>query len=603
MIENNCQCSDQSTAAEQVNPNLIINILRILAVLEKALDRVGRLYFHDRNQYPLIMLEIEGTIIGLRVWIDQYKCYCGVSKFHEIIGLCILEIQGQIGKLMLECEPVKGKKGVGFPRKLKQYKKIMGTISDMLIHLLDQVKKFEAVKTDMGFAIGKFLVKAFEDHCTKSHEIEVKRGVSKRGKQTCVFPWSDKKGYHPLISDTKRFRKVVISRLDEYCHATGHKPTCKRSGRYKLIGFRSNPRKTIMEGGKQEVYPIRMAECTECGAKFSILPSFLPREKNFGIDIIGNALRGLLLFAQSYQAGMENIKMSGGQVKSKQTILNWIRWMGTHHPAVILTMCGVTGSGYLQEDEGFEKEAWLRTYTVVMVDPINQLVWHLDYVDHVDEETLYDSFEKFVERIDFKILGVTKDKWKPSTNALKKVIKNLWIGFCHRHCLKKFLNNLLKYQKETGCSDQERKKIYQEFKKVLESASSKNSLNVKINLLKHEAFNHPLLSSVLDELKKNAVHYTAHKIRSGIKKTTSLVDNFLKIVKRKLRQVESFRDKECTCLMFRAMANVRNFVPFLPGAKNAHKSPFILAGGEDYDLPWIQTMNVHNAFLFVENTE
>ena len=199
------------------------------------------------------------------------------------------------------------------------------------------------------------------------------------------------------------------------------------------------------------------------------------------------------------------------------------------------------------------------------------------------------------------ILGITKDKWKPSTNALKKVIKNLWIGFCHRHCLKKFRDNLFKYQKETGCSDQERKKLYSEFKQVLESASSKNSLNVKLNLLKHKGFKHPLLSVVLDEVKKNAVNYSAQKIRSGIKKTTSIVDNFLKIVKRKLRQVESFRDKECTRLMFRAMANVRNFFPFLPGAKNAHKSPFILSGGEDYDLPWIQAMNVHNAFLFIEN--
>jgi hypothetical protein len=48
------------------------------------------------------------------------------------------------------------------------------------------------------------------------------------------------------------------------------------------------------------------------------------------------------------------------------------------------------------------------------------------------------------------------------------------------------------------------------------------------------------------------------------------------------------------------MANVRNFVPFMPGAKNAHKSPFMLAKGETYGLPWIQTMNMHNAFLFCD---
>jgi len=75
----------------------------------------------------------------------------------------------------------------------------------------------------------------------------------------------------------------------------------------------------------------------------------------------------------------------------------------------------------------------------------------------------------------------------------------------------------------------------------------------------------------------------------------------LKGIKRKLKQIESFRDKRWASIFFRAHANIRNFVPFLPGAKNAHKSPFELASGKTYDLPWIQTMNVHNAFLFTEN--
>jgi len=61
----------------------------------------------------------------------------------------------------------------------------------------------------------------------------------------------------------------------------------------------------------------------------------------------------------------------------------------------------------------------------------------------------------------------------------------------------------------------------------------------------------------------------------------------------------SFRDAEWARLYFRAQANTRNFLPFGSGAKNAHKSPFLLAGGQTYDLPWIQVMNVHDAFLFV----
>ena len=96
----------------------------------------------------------------------------------------------------------------------------------------------------------------------------------------------------------------------------------------------------------------------------------------------------------------------------------------------------------------------------------------------------------------------------------------------------------------------------------------------------------------IDDLRENAVHYTSHKQRSGITITTSIVDNFLKIVKRKLKQVESFRDKAHTQLLFKAMANIRNFVPFMSGAKNVGKSPFMLAGGKTYDLPWMQVINI-----------
>ncbi len=121
---------------------------------------------------------------------------------------------------------------------------------------------------------------------------------------------------------------------------------------------------------------------------------------------------------------------------------------------------------------------------------------------------------------------------------------------------------------------------------------------MKLKSLEDEAFQHPLLRQRLDELKENATHYTCHKSRKGISKTTSMVDNCLKRVKRKLRQVESFRDQDCTHILFRAMANTRNFMPFLSGAKHAHRSPFMLAGGDTCDLPWIQVMNMHNAFLF-----
>lgn len=144
--------------------------------------------------------------------------------------------------------------------------------------------------------------------------------------------------------------------------------------------------------------------------------------------------------------------------------------------------------------------------------------------------------------------------------------------------------------------------LYAKFKKALKTSTFRINLIVKIKSLDDEAFKHPLLQKKVTELEENAIHYTARKNRKGITETTSIVDNYLKTVKRKLRQVESFRDKERASLFFSDQANTRNFAPYNPGAKNAHQSPFMISGGQTYDLPRIQVMNMHNSFLFTDET-
>ena len=403
-----------------------------------------------------------------------------------------------------------------------------------------------------------------------------------------------------IVKYPKKFRNQVVEKLHEYADIP-HKGSCKCSRGWHLTGFRPISRKVVTVGGSCIEYPI-MIQCKECGVKISLLPSFLPREKNFAIEIIGNVCEGIVRFGGSINSALSKAKMFCAGRGVKQTILNWIKWMGTKHPAIILTKAGIKGSGYIQEDEAFEKEPNLRTYLIAMVDSKNQIVWHVDYVDHVDEKTFCGSFAQFIKWTSFKLLGVTKDKWNASTMAFKSMFHGLWIGFCHRHCLDNMWKALEAYQKETKCSRSETKKLYREFKNILENSASKVILKIKANWLlkEYSAFNHPILKVRMDELKTNGERYTSHKNRKGITKTTSLVDNFLKQVKRKLKQVESFRDKISTTLLFRTMATIRNFAPFLSGAKNAHKSPFMLAGGQTYDLPWIQTMNVHNAFLFTD---
>jgi hypothetical protein len=583
------------------NKEVLENILRVLSMLEKAFDRLKRKNWHNPDQYPEFIFEVESLLIFTRKWIADFKAFSDTSTFISRIGVMAEKLGRLIANLISECEPVNGKKREKKSRSNQERSKILDTLSSMAKRIADMVESLKPSENDIGIEMEKALSISFEQHLSKMIMVLKKREpISKRGRKTIIFPWSDADYYLVVVNDRVQFRDSVLRKLSSHGHCYGHHPDCKGEKGYLLKGFRKTPRKTIMKGGEQRTFPIRIIECNGCGERFSLLPSFLPREKHFCIEIIGDILRSICLFSQSIRAAFESSNLTGRKLKSIQTILNWIKWMGFHHPAEILMRAKVKSSGYFQEDEGFEKEPDLRTYSVVMVDSENLLVWHIDYVDHVDEETLCKSFSKFAERIDFKLLGVTKDKWQSSTNALKAVFHQIWIGFCHRHFMKKFLNALYNWEKESKSGVKEVKRIYKKVKKILSTSNSGIALKNRIEMAGEPSFDHPSIGPVLDELKKNAVHYTVNKKRNGIKKTTSLVDNFLKTVKRKLRQVESFRDRKSSTALLRAIANVRNFVPFMSGAKNAHQSSFMMAGGGTFDLPWIQVMNLHNAFLFAK---
>jgi len=570
-------------------------------MLEKALGRLARQCYYDRKQYPEIFFEIEEYINLIRSWLRDNEIFASSEALYVSFGLVFESLGMMITQLWKTCKPKTGKKGIKKSRRDREMEAIYQTITSMKGNISQHIESAKDNFHTIGIALEKGVLRSFDQTIIQNLK-NLEDLLSKRGGQTYIFPWRDKETYPDFVKDKKRFHIEVLDKLDEYTHHTGHELGCSGPKEYHLSGYRTNPRNTIMNDGEQETYPIRMIQCKNCKNRFSLVPSFLPREKNFAIEIIGNVCRNMFRFNLSIQGAIENLKFIGKKsVKSKQTILNWMQWVGSVHPATILTRAGLNGSAYLQEDEGFEKEPNLRTYCVVMVDPQNQLVWHTDYVDHVDEKELSGSFENFLHKIDFKILGVTKDKWKASTHALRSVFHRIWIGYCHRHCLKNFRDALSKYKDQSGCTDKEVSRLYKKFKKVLKTSTSKINLEARIKSLNDEAFSAPILIERLEELKENAVHYTAHKNRTGITQTTSIVDNYLKGIKRKLRQIESFRDNEWAKLFFRAHANVRNFVPFLPGSKNAHKSPFQLAGGQTYGLPWIQTMSVHNAFLFTEN--
>ncbi|MDM8522757.1 hypothetical protein QUF80_05230 [Desulfococcaceae bacterium HSG8] len=488
MTENKIQNAEQNIYNE--NEKLLNNFLCCLTMLEKTSERLARQNYYRPGQYPEIFIEIEQAVRTVRAWIEDHRIFSGFPIFRNLLSVFVESITDQIAILIETTHPAKGKKAAGKSLRARQQEKLYNSADSMIGHLKRLPDKMKIFEEPVSHKIEEALLGSFKKDCLRKYEKHRRDSVSQRGEKTCIFPWSNPDEYDNPVADKKRFRLGVVSKSGDYVHATGHKPGCENHKKYKMRGFRALPRKTVMPGGKKKESRIRMAECADCGQRFSLLPSFLPREKHFSIDIIGQVLRDIVLFAESVSGVLENMKyLCGREIKSRQTVFNRLRRMGTHHPATLLTRAGVTGSGYFQEDGGFEKEPGLRTCTVVMVEPQTMTVWHTDCTDHADEETLTSSSEEFVRKTDFKIPGIAKDRWEPATDALKNVFHGVRTGFCHLRCLKKMSKALSAYQKETRCSDKEAGRLYKKFRKVLKTATSGGSMRAKLKSLNDEALN------------------------------------------------------------------------------------------------------------------
>jgi hypothetical protein len=94
------------------NDNRIDDILRVITMLEKALNRLMRRCYYSPNQYPPIILDVEDMLSELRSWIQGYKDYSFLAGFSLLPGLTIKNLADMIETLMVECRPLRGKKEV-----------------------------------------------------------------------------------------------------------------------------------------------------------------------------------------------------------------------------------------------------------------------------------------------------------------------------------------------------------------------------------------------------------------------------------------------------------------------------------------------------------
>lgn len=112
MFEENLRQPKGQTESSSLNEKGLANILRILTMLEKAIERLLRQNYNQRCQYPAIVLEIEEAFNNLRAWIQDYKIFSCLGVFNSLLGITLKELGDMIGQLIAESKPVAGKKAI-----------------------------------------------------------------------------------------------------------------------------------------------------------------------------------------------------------------------------------------------------------------------------------------------------------------------------------------------------------------------------------------------------------------------------------------------------------------------------------------------------------
>ena len=176
--------------------------------------------------------------------------------------------------------------------------------------------------------------------------------------------------------------------------------------------------------------------CLDCGAVFTIQPSFIVRYKRYDTDAMEKFMVLLFITEDSYRMagvsqalGMDTyqegtwvaLEKVNQDAISPTSLWGLVQWLGQLLPAQLNLALGVEPPAHVIEDEKHVKECGEKAYVPIVYAPKEALIWWIDYVDSVSEDALRSSLERFKaisERL-AHIAGATVDGWDPAQKALQ----------------------------------------------------------------------------------------------------------------------------------------------------------------------------------------
>lgn len=392
--------------------------------------------------------------------------------------------------------------------------------------------------------------------------------------------------------------------------ADGHQPECPRCLQFTHHDSYSREVKHF-EGTKSAVMVFRV-RCLECGAVFTIQPSFMVRYKRYETDAIEKLMTLLFITEDSYR--MASVSQALGQDRqqagtwraldqpepaaiSPMALWGLVQWLGQLSPAQLNLALGVEPPGHIIEDEKHMKECGQKVYVPLVYAPKEALIWWIDYLESVTEEALRESLERFKamsERLTH-ILGATVDGWDPAQHALQAAFPGITLEECHFHALLKFGQHLATFKRQRlaigrPLAEAEETLIRTAFRRVLQAPTPEAYQKALLEL--PEVFNAGPLASRKDSLTAKQALFQAWTTDDKLAVVTTALDQCMKFLNRKQDNMQTLHGTDSGLATMNAWAITRNCWRFLKGAKRAGLSPLELAGANFLGIPWMQLVNL-----------
>ena len=405
-------------------------------------------------------------------------------------------------------------------------------------------------------------------------------------------------------------RVEIADSVDWGCLAIGHKEGCPRQ--LQFTHHDSYTRMVKHFKGTQSEVVIHRVRCLDCGAVFSVQPSFIMRYKRYDTDAAEKLMTLLFITEDSYrmvgvsqtlalddqQAGTwMALEEHREQAIAPLALWRLVQWLGQLSPVQLNLALGVEPPQVIIEDEKHATQCGQKSYIPLVYAPKEALIWWVDYLHSVSEAELTASSDRFKAISDRlgNIIGATVDGWEAAQNALQTAFAGITLVECHFHALLKLGQHLATYKRQRKQAGQplaetEEVAIRAAFWQVLKS-STPELYQQALDQLPQAFDQEPLASRKQSLIEKQAL-FLAWTTDQRLAVVTTALDQCMKFLDRKLENMQTFHSTKSGLATINAWAITRNCWRFLKGAKRAGLSPLELAGADFLGIPWLQLVNL-----------